>query len=90
MADQRGGIEDVRGAEGVNPAQLEPRRVERRPRRDAEIVVVHPELAGAEVADDPVRLERGCIGWVDRATQQDRDPPAGRSGDRGEPAQFAR
>ena len=81
------GIEQVRRPEGVHAPRLEPRRGDGVRRGGSQVGLVHAELAGAGVADDPdplgVRIGRR------RQPEEDRLDPARGLGDRGQPAQLA-
>ena len=97
VLDERAGVEDVRRPERMQPEQLEMRRGDRSCRRCDEVGGVHPELAGAVVADEPDALEparsetaaRSRTGWTRARARGDRLEPgelAGRlDGDRADP-----
>ena len=81
VLDQTGRVEDVRRAEGVQPEQLEVRRGSRAARGGRQVGGVHPELAGAVVADEPDPFQPVALG--DGGAQHDRLAATRRSrGDR--------
>ena len=87
VAEQCAGIEDVRRAERVEAQQVEVRRPTAPLGRLHEIGRVHPELAGAVVADQPDPFEAGVLG--DGGAEHDRLDPTEPRGDRLEPRQLA-
>ena len=87
VGDERARLEHVRRAERVQPEQVEMRGTRGQPRGVDQVARVHPELAGAVVADEADAFEPGDLRH--RRAEQHRLAPAGRARDALEPSELA-